>query len=227
MHKTNNMISKTLYIISFVMILIFSSMNLSAQNTINTQKSNYIIDSIINYKLDNTHTYKFKFYYYDKPNMGTQLVKIEIFSNNSLFQTIVTKKEIFSPISQELIDYNFDGYKDISVRSDAGHGGWTFWIWKYSKKENKFIYDNQLSGNMGLELDKKEKNIVFTYRESWQHESWYTYKFVNDSLTWIKALDVRKYYKGSDFSKRVVESTYSSMVNGKKVIKTIKTYESQ
>ena len=192
--------SKPFHVFLYLIIFCFSSKNIVAQ------KSHYIIDSIINYKLDNEHTFKFKFYYYDSMNSNIQLVKIQIFSNNTLIQTIKTKKDIVSSIEQELIDYNFDGYMDISVRREAAHGGWSYWIWKYSKKDNMYYYDNQLSGNMGLELDKRGKNIVFFYKEDWQHESWDTFKFVNDKLTWIKGLDQRKYHKGSDLSTTVVET---------------------
>lgn len=33
-----------------------------------------------------------------------------------------------------LIDWNFDGYKDITVLDNCGTGGCAYWIWNYSKR---------------------------------------------------------------------------------------------
>ena len=118
---------------------------------------------------------------------GHVLRKIIILKNNKPFQSIHTKKDVLDK-EFKLLDWNFDGYKDICVLYNCGSGGCAYWIWNYSKSKNKFVYNKQLSEILGLEMDSVSKYIVFHYRCGYESEYWDTMKYVNNKLVFIKGL---------------------------------------
>lgn len=194
----------------------------SKKNQKNLFQVKMITDSIVNYKLDKSHIFKFKFYYSDSTDGPLCLVKIKIYSNDSLIQTIVTKKVILGSIKQQLIDYNFDGYKDISVRYNCGSGGCAYWIWKYNKTDKKYHYAKEISEMLGLNIDEPNKNIVFNYRGGFEEQHWSTYKYVDDKLIFVKGL-LEKRAVSSDTI--FIEKVYKRKVNGKYVYNTENTFE--
>lgn len=95
---------------------------------------------------------------------GYVLENIIVKSNSKIVQSILANKSIeFKEFS--FIDWNFDGYKDITVLYNRGSGGSAYWIWNYDKRTKKFIYDSKLSEVLGLENDSVYKKVVLNYRE--------------------------------------------------------------
>lgn len=140
---------------------------------------------------------------------GHVLRKIIIYKNEKLFQTINTNKDVLDR-EFKLIDWNFDGYKDICVLYNCGSGGCAYWIWNYSKAKNKFIYNKQLSEILGLEMDSVSKFIVYHYRCGYQEEYWDTMKYVNNKLVFVKGLFRERGMDWAFFTRR-------KMVNNKVV----------
>ena len=107
----------------------------------NSDKIDFIeSNSIENVEIGENKVFSFKFI---KDRDSLHLIKINIYQNDKIFQTIKTNKECYEK-KHQFIDWNFDGYKDITVLSDCGSGGCTYWIWNYDSKEGKFIYNSQL-----------------------------------------------------------------------------------
>ncbi len=207
------------YILSLLLSLtlinssLYSQVNTKSKKDIN--KGTYSYDSIVNEQS------KFKFCYFDNEKGIISIRDISIFSNNKLIQKIETNKnntiyEINDELhKEELIDYNFDGIKDISINTNCGAtGNCSYLVWLYSKKDNQYHFAKELSG-MGLELDKIGKNIIYHYREGWPAEYWDTYKYINGKFTWIKGVYVKN-------TNTYSETTYRYMKNGKVVTKKIR-----
>jgi hypothetical protein len=117
-------------------------------------------DSIPSIKIDNQNL-SFKFLV---DTSGYILKKIIVKSNTKIVQSIYANKQIeFRKYS--LIDWNFDGYKDITVLYNQGSGGTAYWIWNYNKQKNIFVYNTKLSEVLGLENDSINKKVLFNYRE--------------------------------------------------------------
>ena len=205
-------------ILSFLMIFLFCSPLFSqkiASSKLDPLKEKFIFDSITNNKS------KYKFCYVEKTNGSLRLYSIEIFTDNKLIQKIkIAKKsedfEIYDEIHKEaLLDYNFDGIKDISINTNCGATGHcSYLVWLYSKKDNQYHFAKELSG-MGLELDEIGKNIIYHYREGWQAEYWDTYKYINGKFTWIKGV----YQENTN---TYSETTYQYLKNGKVVTKKVR-----
>jgi len=147
---------------------------------------------------------------------GNHLRKISIKKDGKDFQTIYTNKEIWEK-EFKLVDWNFDGYKDISVIYNCGSGGCAYWIWNYSPSKNKFVYNKDLSDVLGLEKDSVNKFIVYHWRAGYNDENWDTMKYVNDKLFFVKGLYQQRWndQKGRDWIKK----TRSKIINNKKVYK--------
>jgi len=157
-------------------------------------------DSIIAFNINGFQQLSFKF---NVDPTGQLLKNIKVYANNKLFQIIKANKEI--EIKRfELIDYNFDGYKDISVLANFGSGGCTYWIWNYSKPDKKFYFNKELSGMFGLEIDTASRFIVNHYREGYAHEFWDTSKYRNNKLIFVKGLEIERYndLKGDFWEKK-------------------------
>lgn len=121
------------------------------------------------------------------------LKAIRIYSQNQLIQTIQMTYKPVEDKKYEFIDWNFDGYKDITLLFNRGSGGNAYWIWNYNPKEKKFFYNEILSERLGLEIDSKTKSIIFHYRFGYEYESWDTLQYVKDSLVFTKGVKVKKW----------------------------------
>ena len=143
-----------------------------------------INDSISGYINPKLGLYSFKF---DLDTAHLRLNKIKIYCDGKLVQTINANKEVLDN-ELKLSDWNFDGYKDITVLYNCGSGGCSYWIWNYTPKLKKFVYNSILSEVSGLEMDSVLKYIVFHYRAGYQEESWDTMKYVNNKLVFVKGL---------------------------------------
>ena len=118
---------------------------------------------------------------------GNILKSIIVYKGNPPLQTIDSNKEIWGCYF-EVVDWNFDKIKDISVLYDSGGGGCSYWIWNYSKESGTYYYNTVLSGKMGLEIDTISNYIIFHYRGGWSEEYWDTLNYKDNKLTFIKGL---------------------------------------
>jgi hypothetical protein len=169
---------------------------------IEEKKTVVINDTISGYINPKLGLYSFKFI-----TDTFSLKKIRIYYEAKLVQTIKTNK-MCENNQFSLIDWNFDGYKDISVISNCGSGGCAYWIWNYSPKLKRFVYNSTLSDVLGLEIDSVSKFIVFHFRDGCRSEKWDTMKYVNNRLVFVKGLYIER---GTDG----VSITRSKMVNNK------------
>ena len=137
-----------------------------------------VTDSIVDPDFPN-NSFKFNI-----DSTGYVLNSIFVYSDSKCIQKINSNKDIESN-EFELIDWNFDGYKDISVVYNCGSGGCAYWIWNYIPKSNNYEYNKELSEVLGLEMDLKQKQIIFHHRFGDQDEYWRYYKYINNKLTLI------------------------------------------
>lgn len=179
--------------IVFVIVFLHSCNRKNEKSTVKIEAKNYsfvqedinntkILDSFPNYKISKEKIFSFKFNL-NKENDFLKNIKIYKLNKYSvkLWQTI----NVYQNIDNEgikLIDWNFDGYKDISVKLNCGSGGCSFLIWNYEPKKNKFKLNKELSEFLGLEIDSTNKFIIFHYRSGFSEESWDTLKYENDKL---------------------------------------------
>ena len=155
-------------------------------------------------------------YKFNVDSSGYFLKSIIIYSDNIPIQIIASNKSIQGKDFQ-LVDWNFDGYKDISVLYNCGSGGCAYWIWNYSKENGKYYYNNDLSENLGLEIDTISKFIIFHYRAGANEEHWDSSQYKNNKLSFVKGL-----YKQSwpdTLGNTWVKNTYTKMIDNKRITK--------
>jgi hypothetical protein len=156
----------------------------------------------LNYKF-NVDTIQFKFN------------TICIYENSRKIQDIKVNKEL-AEYNFKLIDWNFDGYNDITVLSSSGSGGNTYFIWNYSTKDNKYHYNQELSDKIGLEIDKKSKSIIFHYRAGFAEEYWDTLQYQHKKLTFLKGTFQQRWT--DSFGRDWIKNTRTKICNNKEVI---------
>ncbi len=137
-----------------------------------------------------------------------------ITSKNKLFQKVNLKATSFDKF--ELIDWDFDGLKDISILQEEGSGGKVYEVWNYNEDKNQFIFNKDIS-NQFVEIDSLKQRIVFHYREGWQLEVWSYCKYKENKLV----LDYAKKVERWDDQKRNswIKTSTQKIINGKEVIK--------
>ncbi len=129
--------------------------------------------------------YSFKFIT-DTANLT--LHKIKIYHEGKLFQIISTNKESWGEDKYGLIDWNLDGYKDISVLWNRGAtGNSAYWIWSYSPRKNKFVYNKELS-EAGILIDSTAKYVILHWRDGGEYEFWDSCQYINNKLQTVRAL---------------------------------------
>jgi hypothetical protein len=146
-------------------------------------------DSIyFNQKNDTNFSYKF----IADTSQLFMLSSILVYRGNDLFQEIKANKSIYLK-EFRLIDWNFDGYKDISVLNECGSGGRSYWIWLYNPTKFNYVYNQELSRIWGLEQDTLSRSIIHHFRNGANEEKWDTLKFVNEKLVFVKSLYQQRY----------------------------------
>jgi hypothetical protein len=118
----------------------------------------------------------------------------------------------------QLIDWNFDGHKDISVLYNCGSGGCAYWIWNYSSKENRYIYNKELSEVLGLEIDTTDQYIVLHFRAGYSEENWDSLKYKDNKLIFVKGLYRVRW--NDSLGNSWVKNTYSKRINKVVITKT-------
>ncbi len=184
--------------------------NISIENNA-LDKSNG--DTIPPSKIDGLKALSFKF---NVDSSGYLLKTINIYSENIQIQRIIANKEIEYKEFQ-LIDWNFDCYKDISVLYNCGSGGCAYWIWNYSPKGNRYIYNKELSEVLGLEIDTTDQFIVFHYRAGFSEERWDSLKYKDNKLLFVKGLYRERW--NDSLGNSCVKHTYSKMINKELITK--------
>ena len=142
--------------------------------------------------------------FYFKPKFskdGIRMRKVDVFHGDSLIQTL-KYNGVFYAI--ELLDWNFDGYKDFSILESAGAtGNYFYQIYLFNPISKKFEQKKGFE-NWGGFLDVKNKQLVSHFRSGMDHDSYEYYKIKNG----IPVFDHGK-----------VSSTYNSDGKGKYVTK--------
>lgn len=164
-------------------------------------------DSIPPTKIVGDKSLSFKF---NIDSSGSLLKTINVYSDNILIQKITANK-YFERKEFQLIDWNFDVAKDITVLYNCGSGGCAYWIWNYSPTTNKFIYNKELSEVLGLEIDTVDQFIVFHYRGGYSEERWDSMKYVNNKLQFVKGRYRERW--NDSLGNSWVKNTYSKMIN--------------
>jgi hypothetical protein len=165
-------------------------------------------DSIPPTNINDHQSLSFKF---DLDSSGYILKTIHIYSGDTETQKIKTHKQINANEFQ-LIDWNFDGHKDITALASRGSSGCSYWIWNYSPTSGKYNYNRQLSEYLGLEIDTLNQYIVFHYRAGYPEEIWDSLKYVNNKLQFVKGLYRERYTDGLGNS--WVKHTHKKMIQG-------------
>lgn len=159
------------------------------------------------------------FFKFISDTIKSKLTQILVFNKGKLFQEIKADKEILDK-NFDLIDWNFDGYKDITVLNNSGDRGYSYWIWNYDPKSQKFIYNKTLSEVNCLEQDVKLKLIVIHFQNHWPSETRDFYLYKNDKLFWKKGIYYRE-YEGENYRITWKETTTKRKVKNK-IITTVK-----
>jgi hypothetical protein len=98
-------------------------------------------------------------YKFNTDSTGYILKSIFVYSDAIKVQEIIVNKDIEKK-EFRLVDWDFDGNKDISVLYNCGSGGCAYWIWNYSPKSGKYYFNKELSEVLGLEIDIADKRIL-------------------------------------------------------------------
>lgn len=185
----------------------------SSNNINQTNQSDYYIegDSITAKAIKGYPQLSYKF---NVDSTGYILKSIFVYSKLIKVQEIIANKNIERKNFQ-LVDCNFDGYKDISVLYNCGSGGCAYWIWNYSPKNRKYYYNKELSEVLGLEIDTKSKLIVFHYREGFAKENWDSLQYKNNKLTFVRGLCQERWNDSSGNS--WIKRTHTKIINNKPV----------
>jgi hypothetical protein len=136
-------------------------------------------------------------YKFNLDSSGYFLKSIIVYSDFKKIQKI-NVNQMVEGNNFQLLDWNFDGYKDISVLSSSGSGGRVYFVWNYVPNSYRYIYNKTLSGYIGLELDSISKYIIFHYRAGYSEEKWDTFSYVNNKLHFHKGVYQERYSDGKN-----------------------------
>lgn len=111
-----------------------------------------------------------------------------------------------------VIDANFDSYLDIVVHGWSGGASPnnTDNYYLYNPKDEKFVFDKQLSELTQLYFDTKNKKISTEFRDGCCHHGGSIYRYINGALIEIANWD-RAITADGDWE----ETTTGKLVNGK------------
>jgi hypothetical protein len=137
----------------------------------------------------------------DKSN--NKLSAIMIYEQHKIAQEISVNK-ILERRQFRLIDWNFDGYKDITVLANRGSGGPCYFIWNYSPTLHRYTYNQDLSELSGLSMNSEAKQIISSYRFGWERASWDSFSYEQNTLAFKSSLLVEKWktLEGKTWTKR-------------------------
>ena len=160
---------------------------------------------------------------YGKDNSTSiSIVELSIYENSKIFQTIKLKS---TNGILEFKDWNFDGYKDISVFLDYGGsscgGDGVFEIWLFNPLKNKFEYAEILS-NECVYSDSISKRISFSARDGASYSTSNEMKWVGQKLVLDKTIEVTLYLRDNyDGKGHLLRKTITTQYIGNKKQKPI------
>ena len=134
----------------------------------------------------------------DEYSYDSTLAKLDIIdSNNSIIQTI--NLEIYamgSPLDdQTFLDFNFDGFNDISLQFGNGPGfnaqflNGYFYIYLYNPSTKHFDKYNQELTNPVPVPEEKEVHCNYVYSTAYPHTLTEKYKWVNGKLSIAESIE--------------------------------------
>ena len=210
--NTISMMSENkILILFFVCLCSCNFKNTDKVKEVTSQAEN--TDSLVALKIEGTPQLSYKF---NVDSTGYFLKTIIIYSDKIPIQIIESDKHIEKK-DFKLVDWNFDGYNDISVLNNCGSGGCAYWIWNYSKENGRYYYNNDLSEKLGLEIDTVSKFIIFHYRAGANEEYWDSLEYKNNKLSFVKGLYEQRWTdtSGNDWVKHI----YTKMIDNKIITK--------
>ncbi len=113
----------------------------------------------------------------------------------------------------QLIDWNFDGFRDISVVYSSGSGGISYMIYNFNPIKGTFLKDKKLSGK-GLLIDSVNHFIVDHWRTGSDSENWDTCTYENGKLHFVKGLYLEHYLNEKGYWEKQIRSR---VVNNKRI----------
>lgn len=113
----------------------------------------------------------------------------------------------------QLIDWNFDAFRDISVVYSSGSGGISYMIYNFNPIKGTFLKDKKLSGK-GLLIDSVNHFIVDHWRTGADSENWDTCTYENGKLQFVKGLYLERYSNEKGYWEK---HTRSKLVNNKRI----------
>jgi hypothetical protein len=123
---------------------------------------------------------------------NNKLSAIVIYEHNQICQQIsvneIVEQRLFS-----MVDWNFDGYKDITVLANSGTGGRCYYIWNYSPDKHRYTYNQDLSGVLGLSINSEAKQIIFYVSEGFAKEGWDSLCYEQNKLTFKGSLSIERW----------------------------------
>jgi hypothetical protein len=140
------------------------------------------------------------------------LSSIDVFIDKQKQQTITHNEEF---VKIEWIDWNFDGYKDLSILENAGATGNTSYsVWLFNPMNKKFEKNEYLNSKSSF-IDTVKHFVISHHREGADFEFWEYYKFEKSKLIFDHSKKKELVsYKG----KRAFETTLSKNVQGKIIV---------
>jgi hypothetical protein len=123
---------------------------------------------------------------------NNKLSAIVIYEHNKICQQIIVNKIVEQRLFS-MVDWNFDGYKDITVLSNSGSGGRSYFIWNYSPDKHRYMYNQDLSEVLGLSMNSEAKQIIFYTREGFAKEGWDSLRYEQNRLTFKGSLLIERW----------------------------------
>lgn len=85
-------------------------------------------------------------------------------SNNQQFSILEEDQMFLDDFRLEMVDLNFDGYKEIrALKSEGATGNNWFETWVYNAPKKKWIRNSFLSNACSVSVDAKNKRIITQY----------------------------------------------------------------
>jgi hypothetical protein len=121
--------------------------------------------------------------------------------------------------SDNLVDINFDGYKDLKLFCDVCGGAHNADddIYIFNPKTNSYEYSTLLSGS-DIEIDPKQKTVTSTYNAGGGNYVRSHRKFENGKVVYLQGFSC----KIVDIKKHLKRYSYQKLVDGKIIVKLSK-----
>lgn len=214
--KMKKITSNVIIILAFLFkICLFNNCqnNKRINDVRNSENIVYIEDSISNIAINDNLNFNFKLIVSAD---SISLNQIRVYQKKELIQTINIDNVIWSKYCQ-FLDWNFDGFKDLSIRVNCSATGMcTYWVWNFNPSTNKFILNKDVSGILGWEIDRKNKQLINYYREGANHEFKRVYKYIIGKLKLIKSIDKQIY----NYDSVLWKVTTTKKFEGDKIIRS-------